>query len=78
MTYLKLSTESTGDAGDQYTGLDRFGRVMDQRWINGSNTDVDRYQYGYDHDGNRLYKDNKMIASLSEVYTYDSLNQLAS
>ena len=78
MTYIKLSTESTGDAGDQYTGLDRFGRVMDQRWINGSNTDVDRYQYGYDRDGNRLYKDNKVLTALSEVYTYDSLNQLAS
>ena len=78
MTYIKLATESVGDAGDQYTGLDRFGRIADQRWINGSNTDVDRYQYGYDRDGNRLYKDNKVIASLSEVYTYDSLNQLAS
>ena len=48
MTYIKLATESVGDAGDQFTGLDRFGRVVDQRWINGSNTDVDRYQYGYD------------------------------
>ena len=67
-----------GDAGDQYTGLDWFGRIADQRWINGSNTDVDRYQYAYDRDGNRLYKDNKVLTSLSEVYTYDSLNQLAS
>jgi hypothetical protein len=25
--------ESNGDGGDQYTGLDRFGRVVDQRWI---------------------------------------------
>jgi len=31
MTYIKLATESTGDAGDQYTGLDRFGRIVDQR-----------------------------------------------
>ena len=77
LSYIKLTGESVGDAGDQYTGLDRFGRIVDQRWINGSNTDVDRYQYGYDRDGNRLYKDNKVIASLSEVYTYDSLNQLA-
>jgi RHS repeat-associated protein len=52
--------------------------VVDQRWINGSGTDVDRYQYGYDRDGNRLYKDNKVLSSLSEVYTYDSLNQIAS
>jgi RHS repeat-associated protein len=78
LSYIKLSTESVGDAGDQYTGLDRFGRVVDQRWINGSGTDVDRYQYGYDRDGNRLYKDNKVLSSLSEVYTYDSLNQIAS
>ncbi len=26
LTYIKQSGESTGDAGDQYTGLDRFGR----------------------------------------------------
>ena len=31
LTYIKQSGESNGDAGDQYTGLDRFGRVVDQR-----------------------------------------------
>ena len=44
----------TGDAGDQYTGLDRFGRVVDQRWVktaDGSHTD--RFQYGYDRNSNR-------------------------
>jgi len=78
LSTIKLTGESVGDAGDPYTGLDRFGRIVDQRWINGSDTDVDRYQYGYDRDGNRLYKDNKVLTTLSEVYTYDSLNQLAS
>ena len=34
--------EGNGDAGDQYTGLDRFGRVMDQRWLNGSGSSVGR------------------------------------
>jgi len=67
LSYIKLTGESVGDAGDQYTGLDRFGRVVDQRWINGSSTDVDRYQYGYDRDGNRLYKDNKVLSSLMSV-----------
>ena len=43
-----------------------------------SNTDVDRYQYAYDRDGNRLYKYNKVLTSLSELYTYDTLNQIAS
>src|SRR5262249_12626261 len=33
LTYIKQSGESNGDAGDQFTGLDRFGRVVDQRWI---------------------------------------------
>jgi len=33
LTYVMQSGDSTGDAGDQYIGLDRFGRVVDQRWI---------------------------------------------
>ena len=78
LSYIKLTGESVGDAGDQYTGLDRFQRIVDQRWINGSNVDVDRYRYGYDRNGNRLYKENLVITGLSEVYTYDDLNQLAS
>ncbi len=77
LSYIKLTGESVGDAGDQYTGLDRFQRIVDQRWINGSNVDVDRYKYGYDRNGNRLFKENVVIASLSEVYTYDDLNQIA-
>ena len=57
LTYIKQSGESNGDAGDQYTGLDRFGRVVDQRWINtGTNTATDRFQYGYDRDSNALYR----------------------
>ncbi|HEY8747733.1 MAG TPA: hypothetical protein VIM11_07155, partial [Tepidisphaeraceae bacterium] len=50
LTYIKQSGESNGDAGDQYIGLDRFGRVVDQRWIpSGSPTaPTDRFQYGYD------------------------------
>ncbi len=78
LSYIKLTGESTGDAGDQYTGLDRFGRIVDQRWINGSNVDVDRFKYSYDHNGNVLYKENIVNTGLSEVYTYDDLNQIAS
>src|SRR5207245_6572871 len=47
LTYIKRSGESNGDAGDQYTGLDRFGRVVDQRWLTESaGTATDRLQYG--------------------------------
>src|SRR5439155_17806471 len=54
LTYIKQSGESNADAGDQYTGLDRFGRVVDQRWLVTANgTHTDRFQYGYDRDSNR-------------------------
>ena len=79
LTYVKQTGESTGDAGDQYTGLDRFGRVVDQRWINTmTSAATDRFQYGYDRDGNRLYRDNLVNAAFGEFYAYDGLNQLAS
>jgi hypothetical protein len=43
-----------GDAGDQYAGLDRFGRVVDQKWENTStSTATDEFQYAYDLVGNR-------------------------
>jgi len=76
LSYLKQSGEADGEAGDRYTGLDRFGRIVDQRWVNSSNTNLDRYQYGYDRAGNRLFKDNTVISDLSEQYAYDALGQL--
>jgi hypothetical protein len=84
LTYVKLSGESNGDAGDQYTGLDRFGRVVDQRWIvTTTGAALDRWQYGYDRDGNVLYSNNLVNSSFSELYhangagnDYDNLNQL--
>jgi RHS repeat-associated protein len=77
LTYIKASGEGNGDAGDQYTGLDRFGRVVDQRWRT-SSVEKDRYQYGYDRNGNRLYRNNLVNTSFGELYAYDNLNQLSS
>ncbi len=84
LTYIKQTGEPNGDAGDQYTGLDRFGRVVDQRWIiTATGTATDRFQYGYDRDSNRLYRDNLVNSSFGELYHangpsngYDLLNQL--
>jgi RHS repeat-associated protein len=77
LTYISQSS-STGDAGDKYVGLDRFGRVVDQNWYNaGSSTSVDEYLYGYDRDGNITYRSNAIDAAMSELYSYDSLGQLA-
>ncbi len=80
LTYIKQTGEANGDAGDQYTGLDRFGRVVDQRWIpTASPTNpTDRLQYTYDRDNNRLTRSNLVNTSFNEQYGYDGLNQLTS
>jgi RHS repeat-associated protein len=71
-------TGGTGDAGDKYVGLDRFGRVVDDLWTNTStSTTTDEFQYGYDLSGNRLYRNNTVNTAFGELYTYDGLNQLA-
>jgi RHS repeat-associated protein len=70
-----------GDVGDKYTGLDRFGRVVEQRWTRGTAyTQVfqDRFYYTYDRNGNRLTRTNAFSAAFSETYSYDALNQLQS
>jgi RHS repeat-associated protein len=68
---------TAADAGDQYAGLDRFGRVVDQNWVK-SGTSLDRFQYGYDRSSNRLWRDNLVNSAFGELYTYDGLNQVAS
>ena len=82
LTYIQQSgSPPIGDGGDQYTGLDRFGRVIDQRWIKtSSGADLERVQYGFDRASNRVWRDNTVADALSshqdEFYTYDGLHQL--
>jgi RHS repeat-associated protein len=84
MTYIS-QTSSTGDGGDQYTGLDRFGRVVEVNWYNtSSSSSTDDFQYGYDQDNNVLWKNNTIDSVFSELYHasgagngYDNLNQLS-
>ena len=84
LTYVKQAGEPDGDAGDPYTGVDRFGRVVDQRWLStAAGSATDRFQYGYDADGNRLYRDNLVNPAFGELYQasgtdngYDPLNRL--
>lgn len=69
LTYLDTVS---GDAGDQYAGLDRFGRIIDQRWIDSSSgTAIDRFKYGYDRNGNVLFKDNQLDNNFDELYHAD-------
>jgi RHS repeat-associated protein len=66
-----------------FNGLDQFNRIISQRWqnnITGTPADIDRYQYGYDLNSNRQWKQNVVSSAasvpLDEYYTYDNLNRL--
>jgi RHS repeat-associated protein len=74
LTYY--TSGGSGDAGDQYTGLDRFGRVVDQRWeLNG--VDLERLKYGYDQASNQVWRQNTVaLTGQDQYYTDDGLYQL--
>ena len=81
--YILASLTGTNDpdTGDIYSGLDRFGRIKDCRWYNfGNSTDVARLKYGYDRDGDRLWRQDTVAQSLGknydEFYSYDGLQRL--
>ena len=82
LTYIQQSgSPPVGDGGDQYTGLDRFGRVIDQRWVKvSSGVDLERVKYGYSRASNRVWRDNTVAdatsANQDEYYTYDGLYQV--
>jgi YD repeat-containing protein len=47
LTYIKQGSDpnASNDGGDQYAGLDRFGRIIDQNWVNGTTSQsTDRFQ----------------------------------
>ncbi len=91
LTYIQQpgQTNILSDGGDIYTGLDRFGRVIDQNWwVVATGASTDRFQYGYDANSNVLYKNNLLSASNSDLYhanstapgdnntAYDPLNRM--
>ncbi len=84
LTYIKQGVEPNGEAGDQYAGLDRFGRIVDQRWRKSDGSHPDRFKSGFDRDHNRMYRENTEKTDFSELYhlgaaqsgKYDDLNRL--
>ena len=65
-----------------YSGMDRFGRVTNQRWKTTSGTarEWDRFAYTYDRASRRLTRDLTWTGAPTiqdEVYTYDTLDRLA-
>ena len=76
-----VNSMSTGDAGDEVVGLDRYGRVVSQNWQETSGdttTTVAGDAYTYDNDGNVLTKDDLVTSALDQTFTYDGLNQITS
>ena len=72
---------ATGGGADPYDGLDRFDRIVDQRWINyAGSTDAVRIKHGYDRASNRLWREDVVAAANSqdydELYAYDGMYQL--
>ena len=67
--------ESSGNV----TGLDRFGRVVDQVWTDyGADPDtvLDHFSYTHDRASNRTSRTNELNHDFDEDYTYDGLDRL--
>jgi RHS repeat-associated protein len=97
LTYIHQAGDtltSLSDGGDPYTGLDRFGRVVDAWWLNTADLQAgnltsaqliaattDRFRYTYDQDSNvRSSVDDVDVANAPamETFIYDGLNRLTS
>ncbi len=73
------SAGSIGSGGNQYVGLDQFGRVVDQNWVNTSTgQSTDNFTYSYDGNSNVTAENNLLDSAYSKTFTYDQLNRLAS
>lgn len=70
-----LTLTYKNDASDAYTGWDRFGRIVDQRWLK-SGAAVERLQYGYDRSSFRVFRRNLVVSERDELYSYDGVGQL--
>ncbi|MEM1026511.1 MAG: LamG-like jellyroll fold domain-containing protein [Planctomycetota bacterium] len=81
LTYLKQGSEPNGNAGDPYVGLDRFGRLADQRWLDVSaSNNLARVEYTHNRLGQRTSRNDPVATANSvaqdELYTYDALYRL--
>jgi RHS repeat-associated protein len=73
------SAGSIGSGGDQYVGLDQFGRIADQNWVNTSTgMSANNFTYSYDASSNVTAENNLLDTAYSQTFTYDPLNRLAS
>ncbi len=78
LTYIKAASQHVGDAGDPYTGYDRFGRTVEMLWeTTPGEAERDHFVWGYDRASNRTWKANLAASSgQDEHYGYDELYQV--
>ncbi len=74
------ATGGIGEAGDQYTALDRFGQLIETLWTTGGTAQV-HSKYGRNQIGNVLWRRDEMAHSLGvltedNLYGYDGLAQV--
>ncbi len=80
LSYIKTASDPVGDAGDPYTGYDRFNRSVDLRWAKTSGGALlDEWLYGYNRASQRTWKSNYAATAgdnQDDFYHYDGLYQV--
>lgn len=90
LTFKQQTGDPTGDAGDIYTGYDRFDRAIDLRWrVASTNAHLERVQYGFDRADRRQWRRRVGVGTAFPVfpditvdgegdryYRYDALGQV--
>jgi RHS repeat-associated protein len=77
---LTYQDGGTGDAGDQYTGLDRFGRLVETLWKKGTTAQV-HSQYGRNKFGGITWRKDltahaQGVTTEDNYYRYDGIYQV--
>jgi RHS repeat-associated protein len=75
---LTYQNGGTGTAGDKYTGLDRFGRIVETIWIKGTG-DVVQSLYGHNRASSILWRKDEEASNtiaMDAYYEYDGLQQV--
>ena len=73
---------ATGSSPNPYAGLDRFGRVIDNKWTNyNTSATLDQIKYTYDRASNRTSRENVVAKAqttpkyFDELYGYVSVSE---